>query len=229
VSRAGEIRAALEARADPAYLKSIQRLVPGVRTLGVRIPQIKALAAELHQRWQLSDGELWSLMDALCAGRIRDEMLLGVVLISRRRKALAPWSHIERWVKEIDNWETCDQLATNVIAGRVAGEPALLKKVEQWSGASNFWLRRLAVATTVGLNQRGRSNVAAALSVCAGLMNDAEPMVRKAVGWALREASEQDPAAAFALLKSHRTKAHKSVLREGAQKLPAELRKQLGQ
>ena len=126
-----DIRAKLAAKADAAYLKSIQRLVPGVKSIGVRVPQLKALSAELHKQLAAQpDDAIWSLMDALCASAVRDEILLGVFLIARRRKAVAPWSHIETWTKAVDNWETCDQLATCVISGRMQSEPALQKRFE---------------------------------------------------------------------------------------------------
>jgi 3-methyladenine DNA glycosylase AlkD len=215
-----EIRAKLQARADATYLKAIERLVPGVKTIGVRVPQLKALSAELHKAHaKLTDDALWALMDALCSSKVRDEILLGVFLIARRRKAIAPWSQIERWTKSIDNWETCDQLATVIVSPRMANEPGLQKELLGWAKSADLWRRRMAVATTVGLNQKGRSNPEVALKVCEPLLADPEPMVRKAVGWALREVSEHDPKLAFAFLEKNAARCHKSVLREGSQKL----------
>ena len=224
-----DIRAELSARADSTYLASIQRLVPNVKSIGVRVPQLKALAAEFHRKLSpnFSDESLWALMDALCDSKVRDQILFGVFLIARRRKALVPWARLERWLKAIDNWETCDQLATNVIASRVAHQPTLEPQLLQWGRSSSLWIRRIAVATSVGLNQRGRSNPGLALKVCEPLLADPELMVRKAVGWALREASERDSKQVFELLKRNVRNCHPTVLREGSQKLSDKARRAL--
>ena len=105
-----------------------------------------------------------------------------------------------KWVEAIDNWETCDQVAMNLAAPLVAANAARVGDLVEMTKSPNFWHRRFAVAATAALNQKGRSFPEATMRVCARLMDDAEPMVRKAVAWAIREASERDEAAAFEFL-----------------------------
>ena len=80
------------------------------------------------------------------------------------------------------------------------------------------------MATAAALNQKGRSNVAATLQICSHLLQDEAPTVRKAVGWALREASEKEPRAVFGFLYEQRAMTERSILREGSEKLTAEQR-----
>jgi 3-methyladenine DNA glycosylase AlkD len=85
--------------------------------------------------------------------------------------------------------------------------------------SSNPWQRRASVACGASLNQRGRSLTQITLALCAPLLNDPDLLVRKAVAWALREASEKDEPGAFELLRKNKLRAHPTVLREGSKKL----------
>jgi 3-methyladenine DNA glycosylase AlkD len=55
-------------------------------------------------------------------------------------------------------------------------------------------------------------------------MTDAHPMVQKVVAWALREATKSDETAVFDFLKHWKNKASRKILREGPQKLSANLK-----
>jgi 3-methyladenine DNA glycosylase AlkD len=54
------------------------------------------------------------------------------------------------------------------------------------------------------------------LRVCAAMVREADPGVRKALAWALREASKHDPALVAGFLRRHRQALHPGVLREAA-------------
>jgi 3-methyladenine DNA glycosylase AlkD len=166
------------------------------------------------------------LLDAACAARGREEMLLSTFLLARSRRRLTPalWPDVDRWVEGVDNWETCDQLATGVAGEIVAKAPALIGDLVTWTRSPNRWRRRFAASTTVALNQKSRRDPEAALRVCEPLLVDRDPMVVKAVGWTLREASQRDPAAVFTFLACHRATANPRTLREAAEKLPADAR-----
>lgn len=219
---ATQVRAALKKHADPTYLKQLERLVPGVRSVGVRVPMLKSIAADLRKaRKDLADTEARALLTHFANRKVRDELLVGIFLIARRRQLLSslPWADIEQWLDAVDNWETCDQLATNVIAPRVAADETALARLQTWVTSKNFWQRRAAAACGASLNQRGRSLPRATLALCAPLLDDPEVMVRKAVAWALREASEKDEPAIFELLRQNKARVHPTVLREGSEKL----------
>jgi 3-methyladenine DNA glycosylase AlkD len=83
------------------------------------------------------------------------------------------------------------------------------------------------VATTAALNQKGRAHVAETLKVVENVMNDKEPMVQKAVAWTLKEASQKDERQVFEYLKRWQGRAQPRIIREGSEKLPPELRKEL--
>jgi 3-methyladenine DNA glycosylase AlkD len=227
-----EARRRLAAHVDPAYKRQLERLVPGVRALGVRVPVLRALARELRADVDAA----CAFLDAACADGCRELILLGTMRVARHRGALA-WPQLVRWLSaespanagraaapkavrsSIDNWETCDLLAMSIAAAVVAARLELVDELVALARTGSVWHRRFAVATAAALDQDGRSHPAEALRVCEPVLADREPIVRKAVAWAIREASERDEALAFAFLRDHAHRLPRALAREASVKL----------
>lgn len=221
---ANGVRAWLRTQADPTCRAALETLIPGARALGVRVPVLREQAAALRREHRtLPLLTLADVMDSFAAGRMREEVLIGTFWLARYGKAVEalPWRRLSAWVPSLDNWETCDQLAMGVAARVVAADPSLVAELRRLTQSRSEWSRRFALATASALNQKGRAHVEETLAICAPLVADESPQVRKAVGWALREASRHDPAAVDAFLHEHRARAHPGVVREGSAKLSA--------
>ena len=208
---------------DSAYLAKISQLVPTAWTiLGVRVPELRKLANELDKTYDaMGVPEIAALLDAAFAERCREEVLVGIFWLTKKKRQLtaALWPHIDRWLDHIVDWEMCDQLATGVGAVIVDGNLALVDELVTWTHSENEWRRRFPAALASALNQKGRAHVAETLRICDPLLQDTSAMVRKAVGWALREASKADTEAVFRFLWHRRATISRGLLRESAQKL----------
>lgn len=227
-----QLRARLAALAAPAVKEKLARLVPGAKTLGVKVPALRELARAFYDEHEgLTLDQAADLLDRLAASGVREEILVGTFVLGRFRKRVEalPWARVERWLDAIDNWETCDQLASNVAGAIVAKAPALVDALVALTRSPNLWRRRFAVATAVTLNQKGRRLAAETLRVCEPLLEDRERMVQKAVGWALREASEVDEALVVALLMKHRARIPARLLTEASEKLAPAHRRRLAE
>ena len=227
-----EIRSALEATTDQAYANRLKELVPGAHSvLGVRVPQIRALAKAFYDGHK--DLDLYAicrLVNNIFGGRCREEVLFGIFLVARyhRHYSREMWSFVDWWVNFIDNWESCDQLAMNVAGEIVARDLSLANDLVNWAKSSNVWRRRFAVATTTVLNQKGRYHFAETFRVCEPLMEERDPVVQKAVAWALREVCKKSQDKVFDFLRRSRGRVHRRILREVGPKLSLGQRKQLG-
>lgn len=97
-----EIRQTLEAHVDREYLAKIRELVPSASPiLGVRVPAIRLLVKPFHDRNSgLTLAEACGLVGRQFAGRCREEMLFGVFLLVRFKKALTTdlWPEIDSWL-----------------------------------------------------------------------------------------------------------------------------------
>jgi hypothetical protein len=196
-SLAAAIRKGLQAASDPAYRDSIARLVPGIRTWGVRVPVLRTEAAEAAKGDPPPTfEEACALLDRFTEEGWRDEILFATFLVARFRRQIPtlPWKTVARWAERVDNWETCDQIAMGIAAPRVAAAPAEgIRGLKQLARAASPWTRRFAVATAAALNQRGRSFPAETLEICELLVDEKDPNVRKAVAWAMRAAGKPTP------------------------------------
>lgn len=218
-----EVRRMLEDRRDPDYFEFIVTSI-GVRdrVIGVRVPAIRTTVTQFlatHREFTIEAA--LALMDGAARSRVREEFLFATFTLVkfRRHFEASLLSRIDTWIESLDNWETCDQLATNVAAFIIGRDIKLAEKLNAWVQAKNPWHRRFALATAAALNQKGRRHPLETLQVCLPALNDPDPQVRKAVAWAIREASDSDERAAFAFLREHREDIHFTVLREASKKL----------
>jgi 3-methyladenine DNA glycosylase AlkD len=99
--------------------------------------------------------------------------------------------------------------------------------VHRWAGSKDRWWRRAALVSTVPLNVRsqgGRGDAARTLAVCDLLLGDRDPMVVKALSWALRVLSVRDPDAVRVYVASRKGKLPALALREVRNKLETGLK-----
>jgi 3-methyladenine DNA glycosylase AlkD len=228
-----KVRERLASQVDVHYLAKIQELVPTEWTVvGVKAPVIRSLVKQLRKEYpDVTSADLVHLLDESFADRQREEVLCYIFWLAAMKRHLdrTIWPAIDSWINQIVDWEICDQLATGIAAPLVdkalaAGEWQFVNDLITWTASPNLWRRRFPAAAASALNQKGRAYVAETLQICAPLLADDEPMVRKAVGWALREASKRDPLAVFEFLYQRRQEAHRTLLREGSTKLTDEHR-----
>jgi hypothetical protein len=100
--------------------------------------------------------------------------------------------------------------------------------VHRWAGSPDRWWRRAALVATTGLNvpsRGGRGDPERTLAVCRLLAGDRDPMVEKALSWALRELLRHDPGAVAAFLDDHSAELGSRVRREVTAKLTTGLKR----
>jgi 3-methyladenine DNA glycosylase AlkD len=227
------IGARLRALADPDLRIKYQRLVPGARVLGVSVPELRELAAQVRRDEKgLSLDDACAILDRFARAPVREHMLVGIILVSRFGRAVRAidWSRIERWARSLDNWEACDQLASNVAAPVLDAHPELAARLAKLAASRNPWTRRFAVASAADLTHAGRGRVDVVFDICERLVDAPDPMIQTALGWALREASKADQAATLSFLETMKSRLPPRTLREAAKKMaPANRRRLLNE
>lgn len=224
-----DARAELRAEADPEYALSIQRLVPSPSPpLGVRVPAIRRIAQAVQRRHpKLPPETVGAFLDALMASGVREEGLLAVFLLERFRKVpgVLKAGRVDAWVDRLDNWETCDQLAT--IAGRHLQHGPSATDLLEFAQSDGLWRRRFAVVMSLGQMETGAASAEQVLGISELLLDDPEPIVQKAVAWAVRDVSVQDSEDAVRFIERNQQRLKPSTLREAVQKLPVPERTRL--
>jgi 3-methyladenine DNA glycosylase AlkD len=136
-------------------------------------------------------------------------------------------SHLNAWQLEqlgrgIASWGAVDCFAV-FLAGPVWRDRRVPNSlIHGWAHSADRWWRRAAVVSTVPLNskaQGGTGDTYRTLQVCRLLERDRDPMVAKAMSWALRELAKRDPRAVRDYLAARKEVLPAIVLREVTNKL----------
>jgi 3-methyladenine DNA glycosylase AlkD len=99
--------------------------------------------------------------------------------------------------------------------------------IHRWARSPDRWWRRAALVCTVPLNRKtrgGRGDAKRTLAVCRMLEKDRDPMVVKALSWALRDLAIRKPSAVRGYLAQRRGHLPALALREVRNKLDTGLK-----
>jgi 3-methyladenine DNA glycosylase AlkD len=100
--------------------------------------------------------------------------------------------HVRYFVTHKSWWDTVDGLAP--IAGSlVLAHRELTATMDDWIGAADFWVARVAILHQLRYKQR--TDADRLFAYCTQRASDDEFFIRKAIGWALREYSKTNPGA----------------------------------
>jgi 3-methyladenine DNA glycosylase AlkD len=217
--RAGDARRAAAMR---VYFKRDE----DVRFFGVGLPVVRRISADVARRFR----DTWdpSAAIAFCDALIRRPELeaksVGVVVLARWRRDFPDRLFVTArgWLAQghAASWAAVDLLAPAVIAPLVERRPALLARLERWTGARSLWVRRAAVVALIPLARHGRA-LGQAYRVALALSGDSHDLIHKATGWLLREAGKTDMARLERFLRSRGTRLPRTTVRYAIERFPA--------
>jgi 3-methyladenine DNA glycosylase AlkD len=153
------------------------------RALGVSIAQLRPIARRLGEDHRLAE-ELWG--SGIHEARILASMLADPLAVSPR--------DMDRWVRELDSWDLCDQVCANLFERT----PHAHRKALLWSRRKQEFVKRagFSLMARIAVSQKGMPDSAFAPMLLA-IRREAEDernYVKKAVNWALRQIGKRNPA-----------------------------------
>jgi 3-methyladenine DNA glycosylase AlkD len=186
-AEAAAITEALAARRDPAYEWGMQRTVPSrLPAHATRVPDIRKTASEWRRAHHyVPPAEVLELCDALWSTGWREERIVAIALIEGSKAMLqaVEWPRLERWSRDLENWEHVDWLAG--VTGRLLiADRALLAETRALEFSDNPWQRRLALVTLIVAFMKGAVFGEELHAMADRLQKDPHPLVRRAVVWA---------------------------------------------
>ncbi|SCY18183.1 3-methyladenine DNA glycosylase AlkD [Microbacterium sp. LKL04] len=204
MSRVDEIRARLRAAADPsraagqqAYMKS------DLPFLGVRVPDTRRIAravvaGEPDAAVIIEDAQqLWDVASH------REERYAAMMLLAvpPARADLRIVPLIERMVRAGRWWDITDELSGRIRELLDAHPRDGEALVRGWCVSEEMWLRRLAILSQLG--RRGQTDLHLLADALRPNLRDGEFFIRKAIGWALRDAARSYPEWVEAYVAAH--------------------------
>jgi 3-methyladenine DNA glycosylase AlkD len=193
------VRAALEARADPARAKGQQAYMKSAMPYrGLTAPALRAalrnvfVAHPITERatWTATVRELWD------EATYREERYAAIGLV--RHPAHHAWARERAVIPLLRHlivtgawWDYVDDLATHCVGPILAAHPQEAGRIRAWATDDDMWLRRTAIlAQLIFAADTDRQLL---LDCIEPNLLDREFFIRKAIGWALRQFARTDP------------------------------------
>ena len=128
----------------------------------------------------------------------------------------ADLKRLELYVQTKQWWDTIDVLDT--VIGQIGlSDKRLDQLMLDWSQASDFWLRRIAIDHQRGRKEKTKQELLA--KIIDNNLNREEFFINKAIGWALRDYSKTNPPWVKEFLASRKNGLAKLSLREASKYL----------
>lgn len=172
----------LKSKANPENVKGMARFgINPEGTLGVSIPEIRALAKEIGKNHSLAL-ELW-------ATGIHEARLLAVFIDDPEQ---VDASQMEAWVADFDSWDVCDQACGDLFDKTSWA----YQKAEEWSSADAVFIKRAGFVMMARLAVHDKKapdeKFLDFLPSIKRESIDDRNFVKKAVNWALRQIGKRN-------------------------------------
>ncbi|MBN2807517.1 MAG: DNA alkylation repair protein [Prolixibacteraceae bacterium] len=216
----------LRALSDPSSQEFLKKMVPSQKeVLGIKTMFLREVLKELRQDiTRLSFREKIDLSIGLIHTNVLEMAQLGYELVGKDKKVFAALTadDLAQMNYQLDNWVSVDTFGVYIHGkawrtGLISDEH-LMKMVHH----EDFWQRRLAVVSTIPLNQKsngGKGDSSRTFMICNEVVSDDADMVVKALSWALRELSKREPMLVHEFMEMNKAKLHNRVRREVSNKL----------
>jgi 3-methyladenine DNA glycosylase AlkD len=162
-------------------------------TLGVSIPAIRKIAKEI--------GADHSLAQKLWASKIHEARILAAMIDDPKEVTK---TQMERWVKDFDSWDVCDQCCSNLFDKTTHA----FQMARKWSSRDEEFVKRAAFALVAALAVHDKKSANAQfqnfLPIIKRESTDERNFVRKATNWALRQIGKRNMQLNLLALKTAR-------------------------
>jgi 3-methyladenine DNA glycosylase AlkD len=150
-------------------------------TLGVSIHAIRKIAKEI--------GTDHSLAQKLWASEIHEARVLAAMIDDPKEVTK---TQMERWVKDFDSWDVCDQCCSNLFDKTTYA----FQMARKWSSRDEEFVKRAAFALVAALAVHDKKSANAQfqsfLPIIKRESTDERNFVRKATNWALRQIGKRN-------------------------------------
>lgn len=190
--------------------------------IGVTVPDVRKVAGDFI-------GLSFSEIEKLLKSRVHEDRLAGLLVLVWRfnkfpegRKKVFDfyYSHLE----SANNWDLVDLSADKIVGEWLAGKTnrAPIYKLLK---SKNLWRRRAAMVSVYAFIKRG--DLDDAFKIAEALLEDGHDLIRKAVGWMLREAGKVDGDRLECFIRTNLGRMSRVTLRYAIERFPEAKRKTL--
>ena len=188
--------------------------------IGVAVPEVREVSRKFIS---LPFVEIEKILKS----PIQEERLAGFLILVDRfykfpeeRKKIFDFYHSH--LESANNWDLVD-LSADKIMGEWLSDKRDRNLLYKLSRSKNLWRRRAAMVATHAFIKRGELDDA--FKIADALLEDGHDLIRKAVGWMLREAGKVDESLLENFIRSKIKKMSRVTLRYAIERFPEPKRK----
>lgn len=180
---------------------------------GITVPELRKLAQKIR-------GVSTNTVLGLLKSPVHEKRMLALIIMVDQYEAGEKTQRKNLYefylgnTEHINSWDLVDGSAPHIVGAYLMEKNR--KPLYRLARSENLWERRIAIVSTLYFIRRGE--FAEVLKISKILLNDAEDLIQKAVGWMLREVGKRDPACAEAFLAENYRKMPRTMLRYAIEK-----------
>jgi len=204
------------ASAELAKMDKYYHKTSGHKSYGIKTPDLRELIKTyLSVFKQLSLEEKLELARMFFKSEFSEQGSFGIVVLEQSVKEMDPanFDFLDEMAGYLNNWATTDGFTIGILQPLLKAHPKeLLILLKKWSRSENLWKRRASVVVFTRKVGSSGKFIDEALELCDNLIWDEEDMVRKGVGWALKDSMRGDKKKVLNYVKSLRRKGASAVI-----------------
>ena len=208
-----DLEAAGQASANPADANEPD---PLYKSYGVRAGDKK----EIFRRWrpqirQLEPERQIALARRLIESEFGEQQSIGLFILEplADRFTSDRLPEIDGYMRRLHGWSKVDAFTGSLLRDILLRDPEpFLALVRGWNGEQSMWLRRASVVLFTRKVVRDRTYHDFALEMCENLLFAPEDLVRKGVGWALKDMLRADRGRILEYVRGLRRRGVSSVI-----------------
>ena len=181
---------------NSAYKKDADERDPKYKSYGVRMPQVQAIIKNHRKEiLQLSNEARLELAKRLILSEIGEQQTIAFFVLESMADYFTPdkFPLLDEFISHMFGWGKIDAFCGGFLQKVLKKYPEeVIALVTKWNASNNIWEKRASVVLfTRKIAESGKYNDIA-LSLCANLVHDKHDLVRKGVGWALKDMMRSD-------------------------------------
>jgi len=187
-----EVKRQLKKLGDKNFAENVKRYLKSpYEFYGIHVPEIRVLAKHLYEEHELKG--FYKVFNRLWKSGYHEEMSLALYALQLYEKEfdIATFHFLKPKLNDIKTWDQIDAISSSIIGKILLKEPKLKKEIIKLSKSKNFWMRRIAIVSTLPLIKE--RDIKLTMKLAEKYVNDTQPYIQKATGWMLREAGKQNP------------------------------------
>jgi 3-methyladenine DNA glycosylase AlkD len=222
----GAARVAIRGQGDPRRAESLAKYLQaspgqygeGDRFLGVTVPIIRAIAK------QFSAMRL-DFAVRLLRSKYHEERLLALFILNEQFRTGPPdlrRTIVDTYLEHrayVNNWDLIDSSAPNLLGADAFQYKPSRELLRTFAKSPLVWERRMAIVATFYFIKHGQ--LTETIRLAHVLVQDPHDLIRKAVGWMLREVGKRDRALLLQFLDEHHHRMPRVMFRYAVEHLTA--------